>query len=332
MENEQLVVRIQAGEDAAGNMLQLWEQNQHFIISIAVRFSGYAEMDDLQQEGYISLCNAVRHYDNGQGVPFINYAALWIKQGMRRYIENCCGAVRIPSGVQADIKKYKKISNEFRKEYGRDASDWEMGGLLGMSREKLNQLKKDAQMGQIRSLSEPVADAEGDITLGDTVASGDDLEAYTMQELDAEVMKRDLWIAVDALPGNLPAVIRCRFLDGKTLQETGQIIGVSKDSIRCKQEKALRTLKQSSRGRKYRIYYEEYISAAPVFNVGVESFQRTWTSSTELAALQNIRNIDREHRHEDVERELDRILEESLEQERLFERARAVSESDTWVK
>lgn len=301
MTNEQLVARIQAGEDEAENMLQLWEQNQRFVGSIAVKFSGYAEMDDLQQEGYISLCNAVRNYDAEQGVPFINYAAFWIKTGMKRYIENCCGAVRIPVHAQEDIRKYKKVSNEFRKEYGRDASDREMNGLLGVSREKLDQLKKDVQMGQIRSLSEPVADAEGDITLGDTVASGDDLEGNTMQELDAEAMKKDLWIAVDALPGNLPTVIRYRFLEGKTLQETGQIIGVSKDSVRCKQENDLRALRQSSRGRKYRGYYEEYISAAPVYHVGVESFQRTWTSATERVAMRRAERAE-------VDRELDEIL------------------------
>lgn len=51
MTNEQLVLRIQAGEDEAKNMLQLWEQNQRFVSSIAVKFSGYAEMDDLKQEG-----------------------------------------------------------------------------------------------------------------------------------------------------------------------------------------------------------------------------------------------------------------------------------------
>lgn len=301
MDNEQLVARIQAGEDEAENMLQLWDQNQYFIISIAGKFSRYAEMDDLQQEGYIALCNAVRHYDADQGVPFINYAAFWIRQGMRRYIENCCSTVRIPVHAHEDIGKYKRVSNEFRKEYGREASDREMRGLLGVSREKLDQIKKDVQMGQIRSLSEPIGGEDGDISLGDVVASGDTLEEDIMQELDAEVMKRDLWLAVDDLPGNLPAVIRCRFLDGKTLQEAGQIVGIKTEAARQQQNKALRTLRQSSRGRKYRGYYEEYISAAPVYHVGVESFQRTWTSATERAAL-------RRAEREEVDRELDEIL------------------------
>lgn len=285
MTNEQLVLRIQAGEDEAKNMLQLWEQNQRFIGSIAVKFSGYAEMDDLKQEGYIAMCNAVRNYDPDQGSTFIHYAAFWIRQGMQRYIENCCGAIRIPVDVQTEIRKYKKICSSFQKQYGREATDRELCGLLCMDGEKLDQLKKDAEMGQIRSLSEPIGGEDGDITLGDAVASADDLEGTTMQDLDAELMKRDLWIAVDELPGKLPSVIRYRFLEGKTLQEVGRLIGVNREAVRRQQEKALRELRLSSRGRKYRGYYEEYISASPVRHVGVESFQRTWTSSTEREAL-----------------------------------------------
>ncbi len=298
MNNEQLVLRIRAGEDEAENMLQLWEQNQRFIGSIAVKFSGYAEMDDLKQEGYIALCNAVRHYDPDQGVPFMNYAAFWIRQGMQRYIENCCGAVRIPVGVQTEIQKYKRICSSFQKQYGREATDRELCGLLCVNVEKLDQLRKDAEMGQIRSLSEPIRGEDGDITLGDAVASADDLEGTTMQDLDAEIMKRDLWIAVDELPGKLPSVIRCRFLEGKTLEETGRINGINKEAVRQQQNKALRTLRWSSRGRKYRGYYEEYISASPVCYVGVESFRRTWTSSTEKEAM----------RRAEVDRELDVIL------------------------
>ena len=171
MTNEQLVLRILAGEDEAKNMLQLWEQNQRFIGSIAVKFSGYAEMDDLKQEGYIAMCNAVRNYDPDQGSTFIHYAAFWIRQGMQRYIENCCGAIRIPVGVQTEIRKYKKICSSFQKQYGREASDRELCGLLCVNGEKLDQLKKDAEMGQIRSLSEPIGGEDGDITLGDAVAS-----------------------------------------------------------------------------------------------------------------------------------------------------------------
>ena len=89
MLNEQLAARIQAGIDEADNMLRLWQQNEPFIRMMGRRFAGpgKAELEDLMQEGYLALCEAVRHYDMEQEVPFISYAAFWIKQGMKRYIE-----------------------------------------------------------------------------------------------------------------------------------------------------------------------------------------------------------------------------------------------------
>ena len=96
IDNEQFVRRIKAGEDVADNMLRLWQQNEGFIAMLAMRHRGYAEQEDLRQEGYIGLCEAVRQYDPSKGVPFINYAAFWIRHAMRRYISNCCGTIRLP--------------------------------------------------------------------------------------------------------------------------------------------------------------------------------------------------------------------------------------------
>ena len=100
MSNEQIVVRIQAGENTADNMLKLWQQTESFIAKLAMSYQGYAELEDLKQEGYIGLCEAVRQYDSDKGVPFINYAAFWIRQVMRRYIDNCCSVVRLPVHVR----------------------------------------------------------------------------------------------------------------------------------------------------------------------------------------------------------------------------------------
>ena len=67
MENEQLVARIQAGEDVAENMLKLYNQNKGFLAKMAKRYQGYAELEDLMQEGYIGLSEAVSHFDANQG-------------------------------------------------------------------------------------------------------------------------------------------------------------------------------------------------------------------------------------------------------------------------
>ncbi|RHR19101.1 hypothetical protein DWX49_03855 [Blautia sp. AF19-34] len=76
MRNEQLVLRIQAGEDVAENMLQLWKQNKGLIYKMAKGYGKPAEEEDLAQEGYFGLCAAVERYDFSKERPFINYAAL----------------------------------------------------------------------------------------------------------------------------------------------------------------------------------------------------------------------------------------------------------------
>lgn len=285
MTNEQLVARIQAGEDTADNMLRLWRQNEGFIAKMAKRYQGYAELDDLKQEGYIGLCEAVRQYDPEQGASFISYAAFWIRQAMNRYIDNCCSVIRIPVHAREWIQKYNRAVKEFRKYYGTEPPERALCAMLKVSREKLHTIQKDARMGQIDSLSRPTAGEDEELTLADMVSSGEDMEEDVMKALDTASMERELWLAVDALPDNLPAVVRFRYQEGKTLEQTGQSIGVSRNRIRDLEAKAFRMLRTERRSRKFRCYYEEYLRAAPVRHVGVESFNRTWTSSVERDAL-----------------------------------------------
>ena len=285
MTNEQLVARIQAGEDTSENMLQLWQKNEGFIAKMAMRYQGYAELDDLKQEGYIGLCEAVRQYDPEQGASFISYAAFWIRQTMKRYIDNCCSTVRIPVHAREWMQKYHRAVKEYRKYYGTEPPERALCAILKVSREKLHTIQKDARMGQIDSLSKPTAGEDEELTLADMVSSGEDMEEDVMEALDRENMERELWLAVDELPDSLPEVVRFRYQEGKTLEQTGQSLGVSRNRIRDLERKAFRLLRTERRSRKFRSYYEEYLEAAPVHHVGLESFNRTWYSSVERDVL-----------------------------------------------
>ncbi len=77
-------------------MFALWQQNRNFIHTIAIHYQGCAELEDLEQEGYLALYDAVDRFDPMLLYAFITYAAYWIRQRMRRYIENCGRTVRIP--------------------------------------------------------------------------------------------------------------------------------------------------------------------------------------------------------------------------------------------
>lgn len=287
MSNEQLVARIQAGENTADNMLKLWQQTEGFIAKLAMSYQGYAELDDLKQEGYIGLCEAVRQYDADKGVPFINYAAFWIRQVMRRYIDNSSGVVRLPVHVKEWINKYNRVVREYQKEYGDFPSDRALCVFLGIEQKKLQAIKESIRIEQISSLSEPIGGEDKDITLYDTIASGEDLESDVIKALDTADMKRELWIAVDNLPDNLPAVVRYRYQEGKTQKQIGEIIGTTWNHARDLEQKAFRMLRREKRSR-LRRYYEEYLSSAPIHHVGVASFNRTWTSSVERDALQGM--------------------------------------------
>lgn len=287
MDNEQLVARIQAGEDEADNMLQLWQQNRGFIARMARKYVSLAEMEDLEQEGYIGLCEAVRRYDPGKGVAFINYAAFWIRQAMRRYVDNCGAVVRIPSGMVDWIREYNRALREYRQAYHEWPSDGALCWILGIKKEKLRDIQQAVRMGNMGSLDAPIETEDGELSVLDVIPSGEDPAGDVSRRLDHESMSRDLWGAVDRLPGDLPAAVRLRYKDRLTLEKTGQALGVNRERARQLESKAMRILRQPHRCRTFRAYFEEYLSAAPIHHRGLQTYLTTWTSEVEREVLRH---------------------------------------------
>ena len=252
---------------------------------MARKYSGYAEMDDLMQEGYLGLHEAVRHYEPDQNSSFINYAAFWIRQIMQRYVDNCSSVVRIPVHAREDIREYRKVVREYLEYYGCEPSETVLCALLDVEWEKLQEIKKSAVMGQIDSLSRPMPGQNDDITWADTVASDENIEEDVIQELDRENMSRELWIAVDQLPEDQVDVIRKRYKHRMTVKEVGDSLAISPGAVRNIEAKAIRLLGNPRRCRTFRAYYEEYIESYSYRHVGVRSFQNTWISEVEREAL-----------------------------------------------
>lgn len=282
--NEQLVVRIQAGEETAANMLQLWQQTKAFVAKLAKKYKGYAEFDDLMQEGYLGLNEAVNHYDVSQHIPFINYAAYWIKQRMQRFIEHD-STVRLPSDMYQSVMKYRRIVGEYTKMYNHEPSDYELRGLLDVSREELTRIQENAKRGKIRSLSEVIGGEGEDFTLEDTLASDQNLEEDAIRRCDHELMSKALWDSVKNLPEKQALVIIGRYQDKRTHESLGHEMGCSFQYSRYLEQKALRTLRRPHISRKFQTYHEQYLTPYPIHHIGVESFQRTGFSEVERAVL-----------------------------------------------
>lgn len=284
MDNEQLTALIQAGEEVKENMLALYQQNKGFIHTLARRYSGGAEMEDLLQEGYIALHEAVEQYQESRGMSFISYAAFYIHRRMRACVDNSRG-VHIPFGMDDKIRQYKRVRRQYEAAYGVEPSDKEIQAFFAISGQELEQIKKAVQMGRIRSLDAPVDTGDGEVSMMELIPDKGDLERATIERIDRENMKRELWLVVDQLPGDLPRVMRLRYQEGLTLEETGKSLGVKSSSVRDLQAKAFRLMRTERRGAKLRRYCEEYLNAVTVPHVGIRSFHATWTSEVEREAI-----------------------------------------------
>lgn len=271
--NEQLVTLIKSGIDTADNMLQLWEQNKGFIWKIADSYKGYEETEDLMQQGYIGLCNAVEGYRPEEKVLFISYAAFWIRQSMKRYIENYGSIVRIPTHEWQRQRKYKKFLHEFESQVGRKPTEWETCHCMQICRKVLAEMKNNAGMERIGSLDSRI-DEEGDTTVGELVPGDADVEGSVLDGIEHEEFKAMLWALVDNLSDNQPCIIRSIYQEGKTLAAAGDVIGVSKERVRIIRDNALRKLR-NVHGRKIIAFVPESIESLAYRHNGYEEFNRT---------------------------------------------------------
>lgn len=289
LSNEQLVARIRAGEKVAGNMEQLYSQVRRFIHSIAWKYRDSGELEDLEQEGYLALYPAIDGYDPAQGVRFLTYAEYHIRQRMRRYLQMNGSCLRLPVHCLDKVQKYKRFCSSFQQEYGREPSGREAAAFMGLTREQVEDIRENACMARLGSLDSPVKGIDGgeDTTIGDMVASAEDMEGDVVERMQQEQLKAELWDCVDSLPGQQPAVIRMRFQENMTMEAIGQEYGTSGEAVRQMQAKALRELRKPRYAKRLRPFLpdaDRIYSMALVGN-GAGKFNLTWTSSTERVAL-----------------------------------------------
>lgn len=290
MTNEQLAIRIKAGIDVADNMLQLWQQNRGFIHKIVNQYKAYAEEEDLEQEGYLGLSAAVEHYNSDEGVTFLHYASFWIKQYMSRYIKSN-GTIRLPEFMQGRIREYNKMVQKWQQNYHRKPTDGEICHFLDLSWEMLENLKKAVQMAKIGSLDVPIGEDE-DCSLYDLIPGSMDeeeqVESIVLEKVQKEELCAVVWPLVDSLTDDQAKTIRARYQDNMTFREIAEDQGVSVEMARQRERQGLRELRKPSKSKLLRPFLpdDNRIYSMGLQGNGVGSFNRTWTSSTERAALQ----------------------------------------------
>lgn len=283
MSNEELVDLIQRGINSADNLQTLYNQNIGMIHKIACKFSNYAEIEDLEQEGFFGLYEATKHYENDKEVKFITYAIFWIKQAMQRYIESCDNAVRIPAGLLSNISKYQKFLTSFNMKYDRNPTDCEVIESLGIKLQQLNTIKKYiSSMKHIQSLDSCLRTDE-ETTLQDTIPSSTRLEDEVIDRM-IEKDKSSLWdIVKDNTLEIENNVINMRYKQNMTFQTVGNSLGITREAAKRWESKGLKKLRNVHVRRLISERFEIIESIAYKGSLGM--FNSTWTSSTEKAAI-----------------------------------------------
>lgn len=284
MDNEQLVILIKSGIDVSDNMLLLWQQTKSFIHAIAVHYQGLADVEDLEQEGYLALYDAIDGFCPDQGYKFLTYAKSWIVKRMKGYIDDCCHTVRIPRYIQQELHKYRKMLNAYQVYLGRMPTRKEIAQDLHLHSEQIDNLKAVMRMAQIGSLDSYVPDVEDSATLSDIIPGDMDVEGSVLDDMETRQLKDVLWSMVNSLPDEQAQVVRLRYQENQTARATGEHMGISEWAVRRIEHKALAEFRKPYRTYRLRPFLPEVLQGL-AYHGGVEDFNRTWTSSTERVAM-----------------------------------------------
>ncbi len=243
-EEAEMARRIREGDKAA--LERLTQANLRFVVSVSKQYQNQGlSLSDLINEGNMGLMKAAKRFDETRGFKFISYAVWWIRQSILQAIVENARMVRLPLNKVSSYSKVNEAYVSFVQEFERNPTHEELADLLDM---KISDIRNVLQGGgRHLSMDAPVGGEEGEATMLDLYASEDQIspDLGLMEESLKEEVKHGLSLLSSREIEVLSAYYGLNGHKSLTLEEIGELYGLTRERVRQIKERALRRLRKS---------------------------------------------------------------------------------------
>lgn len=275
--NEELIQEIKSNQNVQSNMYQLYYQNLPLIKQWSNKYIKHYSSEDILQECYIALHQAVQTFELDKGYKFTTYLQKCIITHLSRQSNKYTG-VKLNADDKKLLMEYISLNNQQQQATGESISDNAACCKLHCSEKQLNRIKQYMNLNSSKSLEEPTGEG---ISISGIVPDNTNIE-QEYEDQDTKEYLKQIWNCVDNICDEQSAnVINHRYKYGKTLKQIGDTFNKSPERIRTIESKALKKLRNSNEFKSWAADAGYYFDIA--LHYGYNSWKYNRCSSVEYA-------------------------------------------------